>query len=69
MSIKQNINLKNKNIILVDDLLATGGTIDCVANLIRKGGKEVIGSVTIVELVELHGRYRFDFPVESMHII
>ena len=52
--------------VIVDDLLATGGTIECVANLIRKSGKEVIGSVTVVELVELNGRCRFDFPVESM---
>ena len=66
MSIKQNINLKNKNIILVDDLLATGGTIECVANLIRKSGKKVIGSVTVVELVEFNGRSLFNFPVESM---
>ena len=51
---------------IVDDLLATGGTIECVANLIKKSGKEVIGSVTVVELVNLNGRCRFDFPVESM---
>ena len=51
---------------IVDDLLATGGTIDCVANLIRKSGKEVCGSVTVVELMQLNGRSRFNFPVESM---
>ena len=51
---------------IVDDLLATGGTIECVANLIRKNGKKVCGSVSVVELMELEGRSRFDFPVESM---
>ena len=51
---------------IVDDLLATGGTIDCVANLIRKSGKEVCGSVSVVELMQLNGRSRFNFPVESM---
>ena len=55
-----------RNLTLIDDLLATGGAIECVANLIRKSGKEVIGSVTVVELVELNGRCRFNFPVESM---
>ena len=51
---------------IVDDLLATGGTIECVANLIKKSGKEVCGLVTVVELVELNGKSRFDFPVESI---
>ena len=51
---------------IVDDLLATGGTIDCVANLIRKSGKEVCGSLTVVELMKLNGRSRFNFPVESV---
>ena len=51
---------------IVDDLLATGGTIDCVANLLKKSGKKVCGVVTVVELMKLDGRSRFNFPVESM---
>ena len=51
---------------IVDDLLATGGTVDCVADLIKKSGKEIIGLVTVVELMEFKGRSRFEFPVESM---
>ena len=57
---------KFNSYVIIDDLLATGGTIECVANLIRKSGKKVVGSITVVELVELNGRCRFDFPVESM---
>ena len=66
LSIQKESLEKFNSYVIIDDLLATGGTIECVANLIRKSGKEVIGSVTIVELVELHGRCRFDFPFESM---
>jgi len=51
---------------IVDDLLATGGTIDCVANLINKNGKQVCGALTVVELLDLNGRSRFNFPVESV---
>ena len=51
---------------IVDDLLATGGTIDCVANLLMKSGKHVSGVVTVVELMKLNGRSSFNFPVESM---
>ena len=66
LSIQKESLEKFNSYVIIDDLLATGGTIECVANLIRKSGKKVIGSITVVELVELHGRYRFDFPVESM---
>ena len=51
---------------IVDDLLATGGTIDCVANLLMKSGKKVSGVVTVVELMKINGRSRFNFPVETM---
>ena len=51
---------------IVDDLIATGGTIECVTNLVRKSGKQVCGLVTVAELVNLKGRDRFDFPVETM---
>ena len=51
---------------IVDDLLATGGTVDCVARLVNKAGKKVSGLLTVVELIELNGRLRFDFPVETI---
>ena len=66
LSIQKESIEKFNSYVIIDDLLATGGTIECVANLIRKSGKKVIGSVTVVELVELSGRSRFDFPVESI---
>ena len=57
---------KFNSFVIVDDLLATGGTINCVANLIRKSGKEVSGAMIVVELLELCGRSKFNFPVESV---
>ena len=66
LSIQKESIEKFNSYVIIDDLLATGGTIECVANLIKKSGKEVVGSVTVVELVELNGRSRLDFPVESM---
>ena len=66
LSIQKESLEKFNSYVIIDDLLATGGTIECVANLIRKSGKKVIGSVTVVELVELSGRCRFNFPVQSM---
>ena len=51
---------------IVDDLLATGGTVDCVANLIGKNDKNISGLITVIELKKLEGRLKFDFPVQSM---
>ena len=66
LSIQRESLKKFSSYAIVDDLLATGGTVECVANLIRKSGKDVCGLVTVIELMELGGRSRFDFPVESM---
>ena len=62
---KDSLNEFNSYVI-IDDLLATGGTIECAANLVRKSGKKVFGALTVVELIELGGRSRFDFPFESI---
>jgi adenine phosphoribosyltransferase len=45
-------------VVLVDDLLATGGTAAAVGNLVRKLGGEVVGYSFLVELRELKGRER-----------
>ena len=66
LSIQKEAIKKFNNFAIVDDLLATGGTIDCVDNLIKKSGKVVSGLLTVIELIELNGRSRFDFPVESI---
>ena len=66
LSIQKESLKKFSSYTIVDDLLATGGTVGCVANLIKKSGKYLRGLVTVVELMELEGRSRFDFPVESM---
>ena len=51
---------------IIDDLLATGGTVECVANLLLKNGKQVTGLITVIELIKLKGRSKFNFPVESV---
>ena len=66
LSIQKESIEKFSSYAIVDDLLATGGTIDCVAKLIRKNRKEISGALTVVELSELGGKSRFDFPVDTM---
>ena len=47
-------------VLLVDDLLATGGTIAGCANLIRDLGAEVVGATFLIELAFLKGRDKLD---------
>ncbi len=50
---------------IVDDLLATGGTVNCVAELLESNDKEVLGLLVVIELMKLKGRSKFNFRVES----
>ncbi len=43
-------------VLIVDDLLATGGTVEAAVELIRSLGAEVVGCAFVVELTELKGR-------------
>jgi len=65
LSIQKNSLEKYNSYIIVDDLLATGGTVNCVANLIERNEKKIMGLLTVVEIVSLKGRSKFNFPVES----
>ena len=66
LSIQKSSLDKYSSYVIIDDLLATGGTVECVADLVSKNGKKVKGLLTVIELKELNGRSKFDFPVESI---
>jgi len=65
LSIQKKSLKKYNSFVIVDDLLATGGTVNCVANILSRNDKEILGLLTVVELVTLKGRSKFNFPVES----
>ena len=65
LSIQKSVLRKYNSFAIVDDLLATGGTVNCVSNLILSSDKKVRGLITVVELSKLKGRSKFNFPVES----
>ena len=60
LEIQQNIIEKDSKIILLDDLLATGGTAGAAGHLIKKAGGNLIGYAFLVELTELKGRKNLD---------
>ncbi|TDD71137.1 adenine phosphoribosyltransferase [Actinomadura rubrisoli] len=45
-------------VLIVDDVLATGGTARATAELVRRGGAEVVGVSVLIELSFLEGRGR-----------
>lgn len=49
-----------QNVIIVDDLLATGGTVEATVKLVEKLGGKVIGIAFLIELEELHGRDKLE---------
>ena len=49
---------QGQRVLIVDDLLATGGTARATANLIRQTGGEVLGLAFLIELEALNGRRR-----------
>ena len=56
-----------QRVVLIDDLLATGGTMLATANLLRKVGAEVAGMGFLIELAFLNGRQKLaGYPVFSL---
>nr|WP_295745955.1 adenine phosphoribosyltransferase [uncultured Acidocella sp.] len=53
-------------VVVVDDLLATGGTMAAGIELLRKVGAEVVAAAAVIELSFLNGRARLDVPVETL---
>ena len=51
---------KGDRVVVIDDLLATGGTAVAACNLIRKAGGEVVSSAFIIELDPLKGREKIE---------
>lgn len=65
LSIQKNALQKYSSYAIVDDLLATGGTVNCVSNLLENNQKIVEGLLVVVELIKLKGRSKLNFPIES----
>ena len=61
--------LPNQKVIIVDDLIATGGSAEAAARLVEDLGGKVVRMVFVMELAGLKGRERLkDYPVDSLII-
>ena len=54
-------------VLLVDDLLATGGTVNAASKLIKKVGGQLVGCAFIIELSSLNGKENIpNVPINSL---
>ncbi len=57
---------KGGKVLMVDDLLATGGTMSGATKLIEKAGGIIVGFTFVIELVDLNGREKLDNDIFSL---
>ncbi len=67
LEIHQDAIVPGQRVLVVDDLIATGGTAKAVAELIEKMGGTVVGLAFVIELEFLHGTDKLaKYPVTSL---
>lgn len=65
LSIQKESLEKFNSFVIVDDLLATGGTVNCVYEILNSLNKKITGLCVVVELEELNGRLKLPFKTSS----
>lgn len=67
LEIHQDGIMPGANILIVDDVIATGGTVEAVAKLVKEMKGNLIGAAFLIELTDLKGREKIkDVPVFSL---
>lgn len=57
----------NDKVVIMDDLLATGGTIQATVKMVEELGGEVVGIGFFIELIDLNGRDKIkDYPIKVL---
>ena len=66
IEIQEDAIKRGQRVVVLDDLVATGGTMQAAIDLVRQRGGEVVAAGCIIELNFLRGRDRIDVPFTSM---
>lgn len=60
---------KGERILIVDDLIATGGTAEAAVKLVRHSGGEIVGATFVIDLPDLGGRGLLEKDGIACHIV
>ena len=60
LEIHQDALTRGQKVVIIDDLLATGGTAHAADQLVQKCGATTLSYLFVIELLSLHGRNRLD---------
>ncbi|WP_068270409.1 adenine phosphoribosyltransferase [Aldersonia kunmingensis] len=67
LEIPGDFDLRGRRVLLVDDVLATGGTLAAATELLNAAGAEITAVAVVLELMALNGRARAgDYPLTSL---
>lgn len=66
IEIQRDAIVPGQRVVLLDDLLATGGTMAAAIALLRKVGADVRAAAALIELTSLKGRERLDLPFTAL---
>ena len=56
---------EGQKVVIIDDLLATGGTLKASCELVKKCGASVLCCICLIELMDLDGRSKVDAPFHA----
>ena len=57
----------DQTVLVIDDLLATGGTAEATVAMLQEAGADIVGCAFVIELEDLNGRSRLDgVPVHAL---
>ncbi len=63
LSLQESAISRYRNFVIIDDLLATGGTAKCVSDILTSKGKSILALNVVIELLQLSGSSNLGFPV------
>lgn len=66
IEIQEDAVAPGQRVVVLDDLLATGGTLGASLALFDKVGAKVVGTACIIELTFLNGRKKIDVPFDAL---
>ena len=66
IQIQEDAIKRGQKVVVLDDLLATGGTLAATIALLKQAGADVKAAATIIELAFLNGKAKIDVPLVSL---